>query len=58
MGLAVYQVSRQAVATCLHEMDPEGCDRIEGEGEGGSLREVLTLIQDQTTVGKLMGMIN
>ena len=27
MGLAVYQVSRQAVATCLHEMDPEGCDR-------------------------------
>ena len=56
MGLAVYQVSRQAVATCLHEMDPEGCDGI--EGEGGSLREELTLIQGQTTVGKLMGMIN
>ena len=27
MGLTVYQVSRQAVATFLHEMDPEGCDR-------------------------------
>ena len=22
-----YQVSRQAVATCLQEMDPDGCDR-------------------------------
>ena len=49
-----YQVSRQAVRHVYKKWTLKGAK----EDEGGSSREEFTLIQDRTTVGILMGMIN